>query len=45
MRSPLALTGSMRKATLDEQPRDTFNSDLAVNSGGALVAAMPSRPR
>jgi short-subunit dehydrogenase len=30
---------SMRKATLSEQPRDTFNTDLAVNIGGALVAA------
>jgi short-subunit dehydrogenase len=30
---------SMRKATLAEQPRDTFNRDLAVNIGGALVAA------
>jgi short-subunit dehydrogenase len=30
---------SMRKATLAEQPRDTFNGDLAVNIGGALVAA------
>lgn len=30
---------SMRKATIAEQPRDSFNSDLAVNIGGALVAA------
>ena len=29
---------SMRKATLIEQPPDTFNKDLAVNIGGALVA-------
>jgi len=29
---------SIRKATLEEQPRDTFNTDLAVNIGGALVA-------
>jgi NAD(P)-dependent dehydrogenase (short-subunit alcohol dehydrogenase family) len=31
--------GALRKANLAEQPRDTFNSDLAVNVGGALVAA------
>ena len=31
--------GLLRKATLAEQPRDTFISDLAVNVGGALVAA------
>jgi NAD(P)-dependent dehydrogenase (short-subunit alcohol dehydrogenase family) len=31
--------GALRKATLAEQPRDTFVSDLAVNIGGALVAA------
>ena len=30
---------SMRKATLTEQPRDTFISDLAVNIGGALAVA------
>jgi NAD(P)-dependent dehydrogenase (short-subunit alcohol dehydrogenase family) len=30
---------AMRKATLTEQPRETFNADLAVNVGGALVAA------
>ena len=30
---------SIRKATLEEQPRDAFNTDLAVNIGGALVAA------
>ncbi len=35
----------MRKATLDEQPRDTFNSDLAVNIGGALVAAHAVAPK
>lgn len=28
-----------RKATLAEQPSDTFNADLAVTVGGALVAA------
>jgi short-subunit dehydrogenase len=31
--------GALRKATLAEQPRDTFVDDLAVNIGGALVAA------
>ncbi len=31
--------GVLRKATLADQPRDTFFSDLAVNVGGALVAA------
>lgn len=30
---------SMRQASLSEQPRPTFNSDLAVNVGGALAAA------
>jgi NAD(P)-dependent dehydrogenase (short-subunit alcohol dehydrogenase family) len=30
---------SMRGATLAEQPRNTFGEDLAVNIGGALVAA------
>lgn len=30
---------SMRKATLAEQPLDSFNSDLAVNIGGAQAAA------
>jgi NADP-dependent 3-hydroxy acid dehydrogenase YdfG len=29
---------SLRGATLADQPVDTFNSDLAVNIGGALVA-------
>jgi NAD(P)-dependent dehydrogenase (short-subunit alcohol dehydrogenase family) len=36
---------SMRKATLAEQPRDTFNSDLAVNIGGAMVAAQAAAPK
>lgn len=35
---------SMRKATLDKQPRDTFNADLAVNIGGALVASQAVVP-
>ena len=30
---------SNRMASLSEQPRDSFNGDLAVNIGGALVAA------
>jgi short-subunit dehydrogenase len=30
---------SMRQATLSDQPRATFNSDLAINVGGALAAA------
>jgi NAD(P)-dependent dehydrogenase (short-subunit alcohol dehydrogenase family) len=30
---------SMRKATLIEQPHDTFNTDLAVNIADALAAA------
>jgi NAD(P)-dependent dehydrogenase (short-subunit alcohol dehydrogenase family) len=29
---------SIRKATVAEQPRATFNQDLAINIGGALVA-------
>lgn len=36
---------SMRKATNEEQPRDTFISDLAVNIGGALVAAQAVLPK
>ena len=36
---------SMRKATLSEQPRDSFNGDLAVNIGGALVAAQAVAPK
>ena len=36
---------SIRKATLLEQPRDTFNTDLAVNIGGALVAAHAVIPK
>lgn len=35
---------SMRKATLAEQPRDSFNYDLAVNIGGAMVAAQAAAP-
>ncbi|UWU94199.1 SDR family oxidoreductase [Bradyrhizobium sp. CB1015] len=36
---------SARKATLAEQPRDSFNEDLAVNIGGALVAAQAAAPK
>lgn len=36
---------SMRKATLAEQPAQTFNGDLAVNIGGALAAAHAVAPR
>lgn len=36
---------AMRKATLVDQPRDTFNSDLAVNIGGAQVAAQAAAPK
>ena len=36
---------SMRKARLLEQPRDTFNKDLSVNIGGALVAAQAVAPK
>ncbi|VVD95322.1 short-chain dehydrogenase/reductase [Pandoraea eparura] len=30
---------SLRQATLESQPADTFNTDLAVNIGGALAAS------
>lgn len=36
---------SMRKATITEQPRETFNQDLAVNIGGALAAAQAVIPK
>lgn len=36
---------SMRKATLAQQPRETLVSDLAVNIGGALVAAQAAASR
>lgn len=36
---------SMRRATLAEQPRDTFVGDLAVNIGGALAAAQAVAPK
>jgi NAD(P)-dependent dehydrogenase (short-subunit alcohol dehydrogenase family) len=34
-----------RRATLSEQPRDSFNGDLAVNIGGALVAVQAVAPK
>lgn len=36
---------SMRKATLVEQPTKSFNSDLAVNIGGAQVAVQAAAPK
>jgi NAD(P)-dependent dehydrogenase (short-subunit alcohol dehydrogenase family) len=36
---------SLRKATLAEQPRNTFIDDLAVNIGCALVAAHAVAPK
>lgn len=36
---------SARKASLSEQPRDSFNEDLAVNIGGALAAAQAVAPK
>ncbi len=36
---------AMRKATLAEQPRNTFNTDLAVNIGGAMAAVQAAAPR
>jgi len=35
---------SLRKATIDEQPAESFIPDLAVNIGGALVAAQAVLP-
>ncbi|WP_236840771.1 SDR family NAD(P)-dependent oxidoreductase [Bradyrhizobium sp. CCGE-LA001] len=35
----------MRKASVAEQPSDTFNSDLTVNIGGALAAAQAVAPK
>lgn len=35
---------SMRKATLGGQPSETFNTDLAVNIGGAQAAAQAAAP-
>lgn len=35
---------SLRKATLSEQPAETFNPDLAVNIGGALAASQAALP-
>lgn len=36
---------TMRKATLADQPRNTFNSDLAVNIGGAMAAVQAAAPK
>jgi hypothetical protein len=36
---------SMRKATILEQPRDTFNTDVAVNISGALVTVQAVVPK
>jgi NAD(P)-dependent dehydrogenase (short-subunit alcohol dehydrogenase family) len=36
---------SLRKATLAEQPRNSFVGDLAVNIGGALAAAQAAAPK
>ena len=36
---------SMRNQTLANQPRDSFNTDLAVNIGGAAVAAQAAAPK
>jgi NAD(P)-dependent dehydrogenase (short-subunit alcohol dehydrogenase family) len=36
---------ALRKATIGEQQRDTFNGDLAVNIGGALVAVQEVAPK
>ena len=35
---------SMRNQTLAAQPRNTFNTDLAVNIGGAMAAAQAAAP-
>jgi NAD(P)-dependent dehydrogenase (short-subunit alcohol dehydrogenase family) len=35
---------SMRASSLADQPPDSFNSDLAVNIGGAMVAAQAAAP-
>ena len=35
---------ALRKATIEEQPRETFNTDAAVNVGGALTAVQAVLP-
>jgi short-subunit dehydrogenase len=35
---------SLRQATIDQQPADSFSADLAVNIGGALVATQAVVP-
>lgn len=36
---------SMRNQSLADQPRDSFNTDLAVNIGGAMAAAQAAAPK
>lgn len=36
---------NLRQATVESQPIDTFNSDLAVNIGGALAATHAVKPQ
>lgn len=36
---------SMRNQTLADQPRESFNTDLAVNIGGAMAAAQAAAPK
>lgn len=36
---------AMRQSDLADQPRDTFNADLAVNIGGAMAATQAVAPR
>lgn len=36
---------NLRQATIDSQAADTFNSDLAVNIGGALAAIQAIKPK
>lgn len=36
---------NLRQATVESQPIDTFNSDLAVNIGGALAAVQVVKPK
>lgn len=36
---------SMRNQTLADQPRDSFNADLAVNIGGAMATAQAAAPK
>lgn len=36
---------SMRNQTLTDQPRESFNTDLAVNIGGAIAATQAAAPK